>query len=88
MTQFLPIPNIYILAVIRSDPSMQMYYDPDDEDTLEEQMMIKAEAFRDPRLEQLSDEEIIDALDLLDRMKDNRHKAHELSDREVQENDR
>ena len=67
----------------RSDPSMPMYYDADDEDTLEEQMMIKAEALRDPRLEQLSDEEIIDALELLERMKENKHRAHELSDREV-----
>ena len=44
---------------------------------------MKSDEYRDPILAELSDDELLDALELLDKIKNNQHHARELSDREV-----
>ena len=47
----------------------------------------KADNSGDPFLAELTDDELLDALELLDKLKNNQHHDMELSDREVMNRD-
>ena len=54
------------------------------EDFIEDELLTKHDHhYEDPILAELSDDEIVDALELLDKIKHNQHHNKQLSDREV-----
>merc|ERR1711973_108822 len=63
----------------RSDPGFNYL----DNRFQEEERLMKSDEYRDPILAELSDDELLDALELLDKIKNNQHHARELSDREL-----
>lgn len=55
----------------------------DDYDDVDDEIITKSHHLGDPILAELTDEEIVNALYVLDKIKENQHHAKELSDREV-----
>merc|ERR1712012_252784 len=69
----------YIMFSKRSAP---IHHYP--EDFIEDELLTKHDHhYEDPILAELSDDEIIDALELLDKIKHNQHHNKQLSDREL-----
>ena len=63
--------------MFRSDPGLLKHSYVDNAD------MANKDNSRDSFLAELTDEELLDALELLDKLKNNQHHDMELSDREV-----
>merc|ERR1712045_663854 len=72
----------YIMFSKRSAPSIQ-YFDEDYDDDDDIIMRSGSDAIGDPDLAELTNEEIIDALDILEKIKNNQHHTKQLSDREL-----
>merc|ERR1712227_687028 len=67
----------YIMFSKRSDPGLMKHSYVDNAD------MANKDNSRDSFLAELTDEELLDALELLDKLKNNQHHDMELSDREL-----